>query len=117
VTGHDASVARQAYIAILLNSSSSEAPGHQPLWQEETVLIHAVDEHEARRRAQRRGESGRTDFANAAGEVIRWRFEGVIDVAEVLESDLSGDADLYCRHFRNIEAYRAFEPLISGETL
>ncbi|WP_214369602.1 DUF4288 domain-containing protein [Pseudonocardia sp. H11422] len=54
---------------------------------------------------------------NDRGEQITWSMLDVVDVAPALDDRLDTDAELYSRHFRNIEAYRAFEPLLSGEEL
>ncbi len=41
----------------------------------------------------------------------------MVDVSAVLDEDLTQDADLYARHFRDYAAYQRFEPLLSGEEL
>jgi hypothetical protein len=41
-----------------------------------------------------------------------------VDVVAALYEDLDEDAvDLYTRHFRDLDSYRAFEPLLGGEPL
>ncbi|MDL4774990.1 MULTISPECIES: DUF4288 domain-containing protein [Thermomonosporaceae] len=98
------------YIAVLLFESS----GRPQLFSEDFVLLRAGSEEEARTRAEERGRAGETAFQNEAGETIKWTLRHVVDVAEVLDDDLSQDTDLYSRHFRDISAYEAFEPLLSG---
>lgn len=105
------------HIAILLSHSTGDAPDHEPLWQEDIVLIHADSLEAARKKAAARGRDQQTSYLNDADETITWHFDQVVDVAAVLDDDLSGDADLYARHFRDVASYRRFEPLLDGEPL
>jgi hypothetical protein len=67
--------------------------------------------------AARHGQAQETSYRNADGETISWVLKHVVDVNSVLDADLSQDADLYSRHFRDYDAYQRFEPLLSGEQL
>ncbi|MDQ1293240.1 MAG: hypothetical protein QG608_1121 [Actinomycetota bacterium] len=107
--------ALRVFIALLLSRSSSDRPGYRPLWQEDMVLIRATSLPEGKARAKARGERAQTSYANESGETITWTFDRVVDIAEALEDDLSGDADLYSRAFRNYQAYADFEPMLNGE--
>ncbi|KOG86242.1 DUF4288 domain-containing protein [Streptomyces varsoviensis] len=105
------------YVAIILMESAAERPGRRPLYREDVALIHAPDEATARLRAEERGRGAEAAFLNERGEMICWRLRAVVDVAAVLDEDLSHDADLYARHFRDLDAYERFEPLLRGEEL
>lgn len=104
------------YVAILL-SRASGGTDRAPLYCEDFVLVHATSLDDARERAHRRGERASSTFATADGGVVSWSFVQVVDVAPVLDEDLSRDADLYARFFRNHRAYRAFEPLLDAAPL
>jgi len=59
-------------------------------------------------------------YPNEDKEIITWSLKQIVDVNSVLYDDFDDSNDgveLYARHFRNYEAYRSFEPLLSGETL
>ncbi|CAM5449859.1 hypothetical protein GCM10010329_34460 [Streptomyces spiroverticillatus] len=105
------------YIAILLTRATSDADGYEPLYAEDFVLVTADGEEEARDKALAHGRAQETSYENDRGERITWKLLRVVDVSEVLDGSLGDGADLYSRHFRNYEAYRAFEPLLSGESL
>ncbi|WP_436774491.1 DUF4288 domain-containing protein [Yinghuangia sp. YIM S09857] len=105
----------QIYVAVLV--SESHVAGDEPLFQESFVLVHAAGEDEARAKAEALGRAGETSYENADGRTVTWTLRHVVDVAPVLRDDLGDGADLYTRHFRDIEAYEAFEPLLSGEEL
>ncbi|MFC4944667.1 DUF4288 domain-containing protein [Pseudonocardia sp. GCM10023141] len=107
------------YIAILLSESSGSvgSAGRSPLYCEDIMLVHATSIEDARDRARRRGEQASTTYATADGGQVRWSFVQVVDVAPILDNDLTRDADLYARFFRNHQAYRAFEPLLDAAPL
>jgi hypothetical protein len=107
MTGAD--TATTPYIALLLSVSSSGAPDHRPLYEEDVVLVHATSVEHARHRAGQLGERRRTSYRNDRGETITWAFLRIVDVAPVLYEDLSVDTELYSRHFRDIEAYDRFD--------
>lgn len=81
------------------------------------MLVHATSLEDARERAERRGAGSATTYETADGSAVRWEFVQVVDVAPILDEDLTGDADLYARFFRDIRAYREFDPLLDGAPL
>ena len=106
------------YIAVLLYESSVESA--QPsdpnlLYEESFVLIRASSVEEAREKADRHAQRDQVSYFNEQHEKITWSLKQVIDVNAVLDETLEDGAELYARHFRNYEAYRLFEPLLSGE--
>ncbi|MFB9521877.1 DUF4288 domain-containing protein [Streptomyces cremeus] len=105
------------YIAIVLMESSSDSTDYVPLYQEDVVLIHAPDEDTARRAAEERARKSESTFLNESGETISWRLKRIVDVQEAQDADLTRDADLYTRHFRDYDSYEKFDPLLSGEEL
>jgi hypothetical protein len=107
----------EPYIAVVLYEATSDSPTHEPLYREDVVLIHAADEVAAREAVRRRVEDETGSYRNEHGELITWTCKQVVDVARALADDLTGDADLYARHFRDFTAYRKFEPLLSDSAL
>ena len=110
--------AKSFYIAIILYKSSSDAPSYQPLYQESFVLIKAVSLEEAKAKALNHGKNESVSYTNENGETITWSLQQVVDVNSVLDDDFNSSediVDLYARHFRNYEAYKSFEPLLSQE--
>lgn len=102
------------YIAVLLYESSSDDPGYTPAFEECFVLLRAKDDEQARARAEQRGRADAASFTNAAGQAVRWSLKHVVDVNQVLSDVLDDGSELYARHFKNYDPYRAFEPLLSG---
>ncbi|MEU8568890.1 DUF4288 domain-containing protein [Streptomyces pathocidini] len=105
------------YVAIVLMEASSDRAGHPPLFQENVVLVHARDEEAARDRVELRARRAETSYLNDQGETVTWKLRTVVDVREAEDPDLTRDADLYSRHFRDYASYERFEPLLSGEEI
>ncbi len=103
------------YIAVILYESSSDAPEYMPLYEESFVLIKATSEEEAWAKAQNYGKGEEVSYPNENREMISWSLKQVIDVTPVLAEKFDDGSELYSRYFRDYNAYRAFEPLLSGE--
>lgn len=103
------------YMAVILYESSSDAPEYKPLYQESFVLLKATSLEEAETKALVHGTQEQVSYQNENQETIRWSLKQVIDVNSVLDDELDDGSELYVRHFRNYQAYCAFEPLLSGE--
>ena len=105
------------YIAIIVYESSSNALNYKPLYEECFTLIEARSLEEAREKAQICAKNNETSYENLYGETITWVTKEIVDVNNVLDDNFKDNTDIYARHFRNYEAYRAFEPLLFGEEL
>lgn len=105
------------YIAVIVYESSSDSPTYKTLYEECFVTIQASSLEEAKQKAQSHGKKQNSSFKNSAGEQITWDLKSVVDVSPALYDVIADGVDLYSRHFRNYEAYEAFEPLLAGESL
>ncbi|MDT7743461.1 MAG: hypothetical protein QOE59_2539 [Actinomycetota bacterium] len=108
---------RRAYIAITLFEFVSPDPAAEELYREDTTLVYGRSEAEAREEAERWGREQEGVDETTGTVVVGPHFLQVVDVAPVLDDDLAGTADLYSRHFRDLTAYRRWEPLLDGEPL
>lgn len=105
------------YIAVILYETSSTALEYKPLYQECFVLIKATSFEEANEKALIQGRGQEGSYQNDRNETITWFLKQVVDVNSVLYDGFEDGTELYARHFRNYEAYRSFEPLLSdGES-
>jgi hypothetical protein len=109
--------AESRFVAVLLFESTSSAASYRPLYREDIVTLRASSLQSARDCAERHGLGAQTSHTNQAGEEIRDRLLEVVDVAPALYEDDTSPVDLYSRHFRDLIAYRRFEPLLDGEDL
>ncbi|WP_158501711.1 DUF4288 domain-containing protein [Vitiosangium sp. GDMCC 1.1324] len=102
------------YIAVLLYESTSESGDKEPMYQESFVLLQATNEEEARARALEHARRQDIRYESAEGKTIRWSLKHMVDVSPALDDNLKDGSELYARHFKNYDAYRAFEPLLGG---
>lgn len=102
------------YVAVLLYEARSESGHEPPLYQESIVLLQATSEEEARRLALARAQEEQVRYTSADGKTVAWSLKHLVDVSPVLDEKLKHGSELYARHFRNYDAYYAFEPLLGG---
>jgi ABC-type antimicrobial peptide transport system permease subunit len=105
------------YVAVLVYESSSAAPDYKALFEESFMLVKATSVEEARQKIQQYADSHTSTFKNEAGDSIIWKLKHVVDVNQVLYDINLDGTEIYARHFRNYQAYKEFEPLLSGEEL
>jgi hypothetical protein len=105
------------YVAVIVYESSSDASTYKTLYEECFVILQANSLEEAKQKAQSHGEKQRSSFKNSSGEQITWGLKSVVDVSPALYDAMADGVDFYSRHFRNYQAYEAFEPLLAGESL
>ena len=108
-----ASEEQSFYIAVILYETSSTAPEYKPLYQECFVLIKATSSEEANEKALIYAMRQEGSYQNEYNETITWSLKQVVDVNSVLYDEFEDGTELYARHFRNYEAYRLWEPLLS----
>lgn len=100
------------YVAILVYEYSSSAPGFEPLYEETVTIIEADSKTYAIEKARNFARSRQGSYKNETGETIRYTMKHIVDVVEI---DRLGDqAEIYTRHFRDYDAYRSFETMLSG---
>jgi len=102
------------YIAVIVYEFSSDAPNYQPLYREDYVLVNASSDEDAKQKALQIAKQQEGTYKNGQGEDITLTLKHIIDVNPVLSEKFEHGADLYSRHFRNYQAYVAFEPFLSG---
>ncbi|GAA4856860.1 MULTISPECIES: DUF4288 domain-containing protein [Saccharopolyspora] len=108
-------VEREHYVAVLLLESAAEAADYRPLYEESFVLLKAESEEEAREKATEAGKQQETSYHNEHQELITWRLKQVVEVKPLEDATFDDGSELYSRFFRNYDAYRSFEPLLSDD--
>jgi Domain of unknown function (DUF4288) len=104
-------------VAVLVYESSSSSPDYEALFEESFMLVKASSLEEAKQKAKHYGDTHTATFENGSGESITWKLKHIVDVNQALDDvDLDG-AEIYARHFRDYQAYKSFEPLLSEQSL
>ena len=105
------------YTAVLVFKTTSPSPDYQPLYSEEFWAIEADSDEQAKERVIAKGRASEHSYMNRYNQTIQVNLKTVVDVQEPLEAVPSVEGTIYVRHFRDYEAYAAFEPLLKGEAL
>ncbi len=103
------------YMAVILYEAQSDAPDYKPLYEESFVLVEASTEDEARGKAAIHAQGQLSSYQNEFGETITWVEKQIVDVSPVLTDTIDDGSELYTRHFRDYQAYSAFEPMLAGD--
>ncbi|MEJ2889918.1 DUF4288 domain-containing protein [Actinomycetospora aeridis] len=101
------------WVAILVFRSTSDAPDYETHYREDLADVRAGDEAGARQAALAHARAQEGAVVNQFGETIELSLVRVVDVAPAL-GPLESGGDLYARHFRDLDAYRRFEPLMAS---
>jgi Domain of unknown function (DUF4288) len=105
------------YVAVVVYESSSDSPAYEPLFEESFMILKASSLEEAQQKANQNATAHMSSFKNEAGDSIVWKLKHIVDVNQVLYDANTDGAEIYARHFRDYQAYREFEPLLSGKEL
>ena len=79
------------------------------------VLIIASSLESAQEKILSHASKEQASYGTENNDTITWSLKQVVDVNSVLYNDFDDVTNLYARHFWNYEAYRLFEPLLSGK--
>lgn len=105
------------YVAVVVYEASSDAQNYVPLFEECFFLLQAESQKEAHQKALLRAQNAQTSYQNEQGETITWSLKTIVDVNSVIADKLEDGSEIYARHFRDYQAYEAFEPLLSKKGL
>lgn len=104
-----------AHVAVLLFRATSDEPGFAPLYEERFHLLLAQSLEEASQKAEALRLKPPHSYQNADGFTVTWQCLQVVDVAELVGTELTDGAELYGRYFRDVDAYERFEPHLKGQ--
>lgn len=85
------------YLTRILMRCISTSATEEPLFSEEFVLLKANDYEEACTKAKAKGNTMSHSYRNAEEQEVQWIFQSVLEVKEVMESDLHDGAEIYSK--------------------
>lgn len=97
------------YSASLLFTGERNDRG-EPLWEEQIVLIRAVDETGAKARAEHLGKEQEHGYTTAEKVAVTWRFVCVERVFSIELGELGDGAEVFSRFLRDSEAKSLLTP-------
>ena len=69
------------------------------LWEEAFFLVYAMSKKHAERKAKHLAQRKKRTYKNFAGDVVTWRFAGVIDVCALTATSFHEGSEVYWRFF------------------
>nr|HEV7954203.1 DUF4288 domain-containing protein [Candidatus Acidoferrales bacterium] len=69
------------------------------LWQEAFFLVHASSKKDAGQKAKHLARGKKHTYKNFAGDIIVWKFAGVIDVCALEARNFGDGTEVYSRFF------------------
>src|SRR5438105_4014142 len=97
--------------SLFFKSNIPNEPDTQALWEESIVLIRAADEQEARIKAEEIGKRREHKYLAAAGNQVRWSFEKIESIHEVLAENLEHGTEVFSRFLSLSDVRNLLTPL------
>ena len=91
-------------VRLLFRSRIDGKEIESPLCEESIRLVQASNEDEALSRAATLGQAEEHEYTNEAGETVSWKFDAVLEVQDLCESELREGMEVFSRLFRDSEA-------------
>ena len=99
------------YVAVLLLEALSDAPDHEPLFEESFVLLTAETAEEAAEKAREYGKQQESSYVDEKDNPVSWKLKQVVEVKPLEDATLDDGAEIYSRFFRNHRAYTELDAL------
>ena len=91
-------------VKLLFRSTIDAQEIDAPLCEESIRIVRASNEVEALNRARSLGQEEEHEYENEAGETVRWRFEEVLEVQDLCESELHDGMEVFSHIFRDSDS-------------
>jgi hypothetical protein len=75
-----------------------------PLCEESIRLVEANDDDDAQRRAAEIGAQAEHEYLNEEGQIVRWRFRGILEVQNLCETKIMHGMEVFSRMFRRSQS-------------
>jgi hypothetical protein len=69
------------------------------LWEEAFFLVQASSKKDAEVKTKHLAQGKKHTYKNFAGEIVTWKFVGVIDVCALIDASFGDGAEVYWRFF------------------
>jgi Domain of unknown function (DUF4288) len=96
--------------SLLFKSVHIGQPDNDCLWEESIVLLRAETRAEAQQQAERLGQAEEHEYVSATGDLVKWTFQRVDSVYEILDGTLEHGTEVFSRFLRASEAESLLTP-------
>jgi hypothetical protein len=90
-------------VSLLYKSSEPLDERGTYLYEERIIVLEAIDEEEAGKKANERGPSLEEEYVNAEGRRVTWTFERAVEVKAIIEEQLGDGVEVFNRFLREDE--------------
>ena len=97
------------YYSVNLMYRSERGDSQSPLWEERIILVSAIDEDEAKDKAEKHARENESEFTAADGVNIKWVFYQIERVFPI-DGDIEDGVELFSRFLRQSEAESLLTP-------
>jgi hypothetical protein len=97
-------------VCLLYRSEVDGRRDDECTWEEFVVLIEADDKEAAKWEGERIGKAGEHEYITATDELLRWVFDRVLSVYEILEDGIRSGTEIYSMFLRTSEAQSLLKP-------
>lgn len=80
---------------LLIEALNPEERVKEKLFEDRIVLVRAVSDADALRRAKKFGKEAQHQYKNVHGKKVIWKFRKVMDVVELLDDPLKEGSEVY----------------------
>lgn len=98
-------------VSLLFKSIHNGQPDDHALWEDTIVLIRAESPDEAQKQAEVLGKGEEHEYASATGDLVKWTFQGVESVHEILDDTPANGTEVFSRFLRAREVENLLAPL------
>jgi hypothetical protein len=84
-------------VSLFFRSVHNNRPQPDDLWEESIVVLKVADREEARREAERWGKAQEHEYVSVTGDQVRWSFEQIESIYEILEDALEDRTEVFSR--------------------
>ncbi len=88
---------------MIFESVHPNPDGDEALFEDRIILVRAVDEEDAERKAASAGKKAEHEYRNVYGDTVVWAFREVLDVVPIYDSDLAHGSEVYSHLIRSHE--------------
>jgi uncharacterized protein DUF4288 len=83
--------------SLLYRSSEPLDEQGTQLYEERLIILEAIDEGEAWKKAHKRGLLLEEEYTNAEGRRVTWTFERAVEIKEIIEDQLGDGVEVFSR--------------------
>jgi predicted transcriptional regulator len=90
-------------VSVLSVAQHDDKHPSDALWEEQMFLVDAQHEEDARVKGEKFARANRAEYRNVAGEMVRWKFEKIESVHEVMDEELKSGTEVFSRFLRQAQ--------------